>query len=338
MKVAVCTRKKHIEIQDWPLPELDAEKVLIRISICGVCGSDLAAWEGSGHKKYPYTPGHEFCGVIDKIGENVNSLSIGQRVVINPNLGCGQCRYCRRSKPNLCDFLKSRPIKSNGGFAEYSAIDCRMVHRLPDELSDELAVFIEPLSCAIYAAKSAEVRAKEKVAIFGGGLMGLLTGLALGEAGAEIIFVEPEPNRAKLIYELLGAKVYSPEQIQGCGLAGEVDVAIDCSGNINAIRQAVDILRKAGRLVMSGLVMDTKEVDIRLIEVTTKELQIKGVWLNPNTFDEAISMTVKYKKILGKLKTQELRLEDISEAFERALTTDVIKVLVRPGLFKILVN
>ena len=145
-------------------------------------------------------------------------------------------------------------------------------------------------------------------------------------------------NRAKLIYELLGAKVYSPEQIQGCGLAGEVDVAIDCSGNINAIRQAVDILRKAGQLVMSGLVMDTKEVDIRLIEVTTKELQIKGVWLNPNTFDEAISMTVKYKKILGKLKTQELRLEDISEAFERALTTDVIKVLVRPGLFKILVN
>ena len=125
-------------------------------------------------------------------------------------------------------------------------------------------------------------------------------------------------------------KVYSPEQMQGCGLAGEVDVAIDCSGNINAIRQAVDILRKAGRLVMSGLVMDTKEVDIRLIEVTTKELQIKGVWLNPDTFDEAISMTVKYKKILGKLKTQELRLEDISEAFERALTTDVNKVLVRP--------
>lgn len=330
MKVAVCTKREHIEIQDLPLPELDEEKVLIRISICGVCGSDLAAWKGSGHKKYPYTPGHEFCGVIEKIGKNVNGLSIGQRVVINPNLGCGKCRYCRKRKPNLCDFLKSRPIKSNGGFAEYSAIDYRMVYRLPDELSDELAVFIEPLSCAIYAAKGAEVKAKEKVVIFGGGLMGLLTGLALRETEAEIIFVEPEPNRAKLISELLGAKVYSPEQIGGCDFAGDVDVAIDCSGNINAIRQAIDILRKAGRLVMSGLVMDTKEVDISLIEITTKELQIKGVWLNPDTFDEAIILTIKYKKILGKLKTQELRLENISEAFERALTTDVNKVLVKP--------
>ena len=75
----------------------------------------MAAWQGSGHKKYPHTPGHEFCGLIEQISSNVSDLTRGQRVVIDPNLGYGDCRFCQMGKPNLCDYLKSRPIKGNGG-------------------------------------------------------------------------------------------------------------------------------------------------------------------------------------------------------------------------------
>ena len=69
MRIAVCTKVNHIEVQEWPVPEIDGTKVLVKVSVCGICGSDLAAWQGSGHKKYPYVPGHEVCGVIEKMGE-----------------------------------------------------------------------------------------------------------------------------------------------------------------------------------------------------------------------------------------------------------------------------
>ena len=330
MKTAVCTKVNHIEIQQWPLPEIDRDKVLVKVSICGICGSDLAAWQGSGHKKYPYTPGHEFCGIIEKIGEAVVGFSIGQRIVIDPNLGCGQCRFCRMGKPNICDFLKTRPVKSNGGFAEYVALDYRMVYHLPDEIEDCLAPFIEPFSCAIYAACSAKVESEEKVVIFGGGLMGMLTSVALKSSEAEIILVEPAESRRELAGRLLDIKTLSPAEMQDSDLAGEIDVAIEYSGSGHALSQAIRILRKAGRIVLAGLIMNPNAADISLIDVTTKELEIRGVWLNPNAFEKAIRLTIEYKNILRQLKTEVFRLDDIVAALERALRQNVNKVFVKP--------
>ena len=330
MRIAVCTQVNHIEIQQQPLPKVDSHQVLVKVSVCGICGSDLAAWQGSGHKKYPYTPGHEFCGTIEKLGKNVVGFHVGQRVVIDPNLGCGKCRFCRMGKPNICDFLKTRSVKSNGGFAEYVALDYRMVYYLPDEIEDCLAPFIEPLSCALYAARSAKVESGEKVVIFGGGLMGMLTGVALNSSKTEIILVEPAESRRESVGRLLDIKTLSPTEMQDCDLAGRIDVAIEYSGSGHALSQAIKILRKAGRIVLAGLIMNPKAADISLIDVTTRELEIKGVWLNPNAFEEAIRLTIEHKNILRQLKTEVFRLDDIGAALERALEQDVNKVFVKP--------
>jgi len=330
VKIAVCTKVNHIEIQEQTLPEIDCHQVLLKVSICGICGSDLAAWQGSEHKKYPYTPGHEFCGTIEKVGKDVVGFHIGQRVVIDPNLGCGECRFCRMGKPNICDFLKTRPVKSNGGFAEYVALDYRMVYHLPDKIEDDLAPFIEPLSCALYAARSAKVKSREKVVIFGGGLMGMLTGVALKSSKAGIILVEPAKNRRESAGRLLNIKAFSLSEIKESNLVGKIDVAIEYSGSAHALSQAIRILRKAGRIVLAGLIMDPKAADISLIDVTTRELEIRGVWLNPNTFEEAIRLTIEYKNILQQLKTEVFRLDNIVAALERALQQDVNKVFVKP--------
>ena len=109
-----------------------------------------------------------------------------------------------------------------------------------------------------------------------------------------------------------------------------VDVAIEYSGNAHAISQAITILRKAGRLVLAGLIMEPKAADISLIDVTTKELQIKGVWLNPNSFKEAIRLTVEHKDILQSLKTEVFGLDDIAAALERASGQDINKVFIKP--------
>ena len=288
MKVAVCTKENHIELQNWPVPDIDPEKVLVKVKICGVCGSDLAAWQGSGHKKYPYVPGHEFCGTIADMGENVRGLEVGQRVVLDPNLGCGFCKFCRDGRPNICDYLKTRLIKSNGGFAEYVALDYRMVYLLPDNLPDLLAPLIEPLSCAIHISRKAKIKKEQKVAIFGAGVMGFLTGVLVKSSGAEIIFVEPARKRRQRIESLLNLQVMSPEMLAKSAFVDNLDIAIDCSGSAHAVAQAIKILQKGGRLVLSGLVMNPKSADISFLEITTKELEILGVWLNPRSEERRV--------------------------------------------------
>ena len=330
MKVAVCTRVGHIELQDWEVPQVLDDWVLVKVSICGICGSDVAAWHGSGHKKYPYVPGHEFCGVIEQTGGSVSGMAVGRRVVIDPNLGCGQCRLCLMGKPNLCERLKSRPTKSNGGLAEYVALDHRMVHPLPDELPDSLAPFIEPLSCALHAANTAAVESGQRIVIFGAGLMGCLTGMAMLAAEADIVFVEPAAGRRERVSSLLGLRGLTPAELARSDLPGTIDAAIDCSGNARAVAQAVSVLRTAGRLVLAGLVMNVGEECIPLMDVTTRELKISGVWLNPNTFESAIDLAVASKDILRNLGTDAFALDRIQAAFERASDHDAPKVLVTP--------
>ncbi len=330
MKIAVCTEVNHVELQDRPVPEVAPDFALIKVSVCGICGSDVAAWRGSGHKTFPYTPGHEFCGAVERVGPNVSNLVVGQRVIIDPNLGCGECDFCGMGRPNLCDYLKSRPIKSNGGLAEYVALDWRMVHSLPAALPDELAPFIEPLSCALHAANLAAAGPGERVAVFGAGLMGLLTGMALQRSGAEPVFVEPSETRRERAADLLDAPAVAPDELAGAVAGGQLDVAVDCSGSGRAVAQAVDLLRKAGRLVLAGIVMDPAAADISFIDITTKELELRGAWLNPNTFTGAIDLAVAAPDVLARLETETFALDDIQPAFARAAANDAPKVLVRP--------
>ncbi len=326
MKIAIIDKENHIEIQDMPIPQIDADKVLVKVSSCGVCGSDLAAFKGSGYKKYPYSPGHEFCGVIEKKGESVIDLNIGQRIVINPNLGCGECEFCKTNKPNLCDSLKSRPIKSNGGFAEYVSLDYRMVYKLPDKIPDDIAPFIEPFSCGIYAAETLEATSTDHIAVFGAGMMGLLTALALKSIGADILIIEPCENRSKSIKDILGISVMAPSELANSAI--ELDGVVDCSGNGKAIAQAIQKLKKRGRLVLAGLAMNIDDSGISLVDVTTKELEIKGVWLNPYTFRKAMDLTEENIKLLSSLKTEKFKLDHISRAFEKAINPSSYKVIV----------
>ena len=336
MRIAICERPHHIVIQTRSIPSADAGEVLVEVALCGVCGSDLAVWQGSGHKRYPYSPGHEFCGTVEHVGQDVTDFRVGQRVVVDPNLGCGECDYCRIGRPNLCDRLKTRHVKSNGGLSEYVALDARMVHLLPEVIPDELAPFIEPLSCALHAARRAQVGQGERVAIFGAGIIGMLTGLALQSQDCELLFVEPVQERHEQIVELFHVPPMTPRQFADSHWVDTVDVAIDCSGNERAVSQAIAVLRKGGRLLLVGLVQagSTENQPSRdclpLMQVTTKELEIKGVWLNPHTFGEAIRLAEARQDVLSQLTTELWYLDDIAAAFERASSHHVNKVLVKP--------
>ena len=264
--------------------------MLVRIALCGVCASDVAVLSGHNPKKFPYSPGHEFCGRVERLDPTVTQFQLGQSVVINPNLGCGECRYCRARKPNLCESLKSRSIKSNGGFAEYVAIDARMIHPIPAGMNDVLATYVEQFSCALHVARSAEAVQPKRVAVFGAGMLGILTVLILKDPAREVILIEPNDTRRDQARVLLGVPALTPEELTSSEWFNTLDAAIDCSGRIEAVSQALRSLGKTGRLVLAGLVGNPQDAVLPLVEVTLKELELVGAWLNPHTFEDAIPL------------------------------------------------
>jgi 2-desacetyl-2-hydroxyethyl bacteriochlorophyllide A dehydrogenase len=330
MKIAVIREPGIIEVQTQPIPAPTEGQVLVQVALCGVCASDVAVLSGHNPKKFPYFPGHEFCGRVEQLGPNVTQFQLGQSVVINPNLGCGKCWYCRARKPNLCDFLKSRSLKSNGGFAEHVAINARMIYAIPEGMSDEIATFVEQFSCALHVARSAEAVRPKRVAVFGAGMLGILTVLILNDRTREVILIEPNDTRRDQARVLLGVPALTPEQLTSSEWFDTLDAAIDCSGRIEAVSQAIRALGKAGRLVLAGLVGNPQDAALPLVEITSKELELMGVWLNPHTFEDAIPLALKHRETLEALRTEMFPLNNIAAAFARAAKPNVNKVFVKP--------
>ena len=316
------------------MPPLAEGMVLLRVQICGICGTDLAYWQGEGRLSYPYSAGHEMCGSIEQLGAGVKNLDVGQRVAVDPNLGCATCRYCRQGRPNLCDRLKTRPIKSNGGFSDFVRLDYRMVHPISNQLSAESAVFIEPLSCVLHAIELAKPLHHD-AAVFGLGTMGILAARILQERGCRFTLIEPAPERRRLAEKSLGeycgrTDILAPQEVEAQELSDAVDTVVECSGNINAIRMAIKMLRKTGRLVLAGLAGGASDGTIPFELITKKELVIKGSWLNPNTFKQAIEWAQRNADFLEQLESRTFALADIRRALACSLQPEVIKVMVRP--------
>ena len=331
MRMAVCDGPGRLRVDSAPVPGLHGTHVLVRVSVCGICASDVAVWRGDWVRDYPCTLGHEFCGVIEETGADVTRLAAGQRVVINPNLGCGQCGFCSQGRPNLCDSLKTRPIKSNGGLAQYVALDHQMVYALPDAVVDELAPLVEPLSCASHACDTARCQPDERAMVFGGGVMGIMAVVVLRDRGVRVVVVEPDDWRRAFLAETLEVESLRPEEVDRPDLTGKVDAAIECSGNAKAAAQAVRTLRKAGTLVLAGLVGPGQAWPMPLMDMVQREITVKGAWLNPGDFSASIRLVHERREVLGRLRTSVFELESIEDAFQLAATGAVHKVLVKPS-------
>jgi len=327
MRTAVCREPGRIALETAPVPEPGPPQVRVRVSLCGICASDLVVWSGTDPGRYPYSPGHEFCGVIERVGSAVAGPAPGTRVVINPNLGCGECAACRQGRPNLCPALKSRPVKSNGGLSEFVALEAAMAHKVPASLSDAAAAFVEPLSCAVHAARRADPAPGSEVLVIGAGMLGLLCGLALRAGDAAPVFVETAERRRSRATELLQAEAFPPERIEDAGIP-RFHTAIDCSGNAEAVLSALSRLAPGGRLVLAGVPDPAARPAFSLALVPTRELEIRGSWLNPGTFEDALRLAESCRDTLDSLETETFPLSRVNEAFERARTGEVYRVMV----------
>jgi 2-desacetyl-2-hydroxyethyl bacteriochlorophyllide A dehydrogenase len=335
MKYVIFSAVGELKVKEKPIPPVKDDKVLIKVKTCGLCGTDLLIYEGLYPVFFPYSPGHEFSGEVVDAGSEVSKFKKGDRIVVNPNFDCGTCYYCKKGLPHLCENMKNKGIKSNGGFAEYCLLPEKMVYKLPESISFEDAVFIEPLSCALHTLDEAAVQKGDIVAIIGGGTMGLLCLQLSKSAGADKVIVSELIKKKRHLAEKLGATVVCdpavedlPSMVKSCSSRG-ADVVIDNVGSQETFGDAVQSLRRNGRFVLSGLNMKAINLPLSVFDFVKNEITIKGAFLNPDTMRRAINSIQTGLINIDHLLTHELALDDIGKALDIMKSGETVKIVIR---------
>jgi threonine dehydrogenase-like Zn-dependent dehydrogenase len=280
MRAAVYRGRGRVEIEERPLPELGPRDVLLRVSHCGVCGTDLHlvidGWGRPGS-----ILGHEYAGLVAAVGPEVRAFAPGEPAVGGPEPGCGACEYCRAGRPALCArSAVGAALEAQGAFAEYVRVREAQQLRPPGSLPLRVAALAEPLAVALHGITLAGVRAGERALVTGAGPIGMLVLAALRARGVVDVSVsEPSPLRRELALRVGARRALAPEAFPVPRLPFEIpedacDVAFECSGRPAAFEAALGRLRRAGRLVILGTGMERPSLDAN--RVLLNELVVTG--------------------------------------------------------------
>ena len=295
MRAAVYLEKGRLEIQERPLPELGPREVLLRVSHCGVCGTDLHMVL-EGWARPDSIGGHEFSGRIAARGTEVSDWSIGDAVVAGPVPGCGSCETCRAGRPALCAERSPAGIGDfQGAFAGYVKVEERQLFRLPAALSLREAALTEPLAVALHGISLSGVRPGQRALVCGAGPIGALTIAALRAGGVEDVSVcEPRPSRRALAAALGCQHVVEPEALEVPPmpftiLEGAYDVVFECSGRAVAFEAGLTQLKRAGTLVLVGTGLERPRLDPN--RMLLNELTVTGCYEYDATgFEDALAL------------------------------------------------
>ncbi len=338
MKVAVLESVKKISMEEREIPKPEEDEVLVKVKSVGVCGSDIHYYNegriGSFVVEKPLVLGHEASGEVVEAGSKVKSLKIGDRVALEPGVPCRKCVYCKTGRYNLCPdvvFMATPPV--DGAFAEYIAHPEDFAFKLPDNVSYDEGALIEPLSVGIYASERARVRPGDTVLIFGAGPIGLVTLQSVKAYGAEnAIVVDINDFRLSKARELgadcvINTKV---EKVEDC-LEEEVDIVFDASGNSSVISQTTRFVKRGGKVIFIGLASEDY-IGININEVSSKELDLLGIFRYANVYKKAIDLVARGRIDLKSLVTHHFPLDKTQEALEFADKNKdkCIKVVVNP--------
>jgi L-iditol 2-dehydrogenase len=304
MKALVLNACNHLEIEDWPQPELAADEVLLRVAACGICGSDIHGMDGStGRRQPPIIMGHEAAGTIARLGGEVQAWKPGDRATFDSTVYCGTCWFCRRGEINLCDHRRVLGVSCNdyrrhGAFAEYVAVPQHILVRLPDAVSFCQAAMIEPLSIAFHAVRRTPIALGDTAVVVGAGIIGLLVIQALRASGCGAIFaVDVDRRRLAAACKLGAAEGLSSdaadvpaEVFRRTGGRG-ADVAVEAVGIASTLQTAIASVRKGGQVTLIGNL--AAKADFPLQAVVTRELTLHGACASQGEYPACLEMIAR---------------------------------------------
>jgi L-iditol 2-dehydrogenase len=323
MLQAVMVNPGEIKFQDVPVPSVGPDQVLVKIKRIGVCGSDIHVFHGQHpYVTYPLTQGHEVSGQIERLGEHVTGLSIGQKVTIEPQVTCGECHPCRHGKYNLCENLKVMGFQTTGTASEYFAVDAAKVTPLPDTLSFDEGAMIEPLAVTVHAVRQARDISGSKVAVLGAGPIGILLTQSLKALGASEVMVTDISDFRLKIAKTCGADyVYNTRHLDfGQALVesfgkDKADVIFDCAGNNISMGQAIQNARKGSQIMLVAVFAGLATVDLAKLNDSELDLNTSMMYRHEDYVD-AIRIVSEGKVLLKPLISNHFPFEEYLNAYK----------------------
>jgi len=306
LKALLYTEPYRFEFTDVADPQVGDDDVLIHIRACGICGSDVQGCTGStGRRIPPLIMGHEAAGIVEGTGKNVSGFEKGDRVCFDSTVYCNRCRACKAGLYNRCVSRQVLGVsvpefKRDGAFAEYVAVPCWIVSKIPDSLSFADAALLEPVSIAVHAVNRAAISPGDAVVVIGAGTVGLfvIQAAKLKGAGRTIVC---DINDFRLdIAKQLGADVtINPDKLDLKEIVLNetrnegADVAFEVVGFAKTFLAAVSIIKAGGRLVAVGNL--EKEVEFNLQQLVSKELTFTGSYASAGEFRDCIDLVASGK-------------------------------------------
>ena len=312
MKAVWFPSPNDVKFGTLPVPDMGRGEVLVRVKASGICHTDIEVMRGNyGTSTYPIVPGHEFAGEIAEIGTDVSGISIGDRVVVDPNLHCGTCRACQRGWAHLCEDLGAYGVTVNGGFAEYCTVCAEAVHAIGD-MSFAEAALAEPMGCALNGLSPLQDRIVERAIIFGTGPMGLLLGLALKSRGtAEVIMVDRVEDRLGRA-ESAGLSAINADADEVARLSRSCDLAVDATGVSAVVEKLPEYVGNGGAVLIFGVCPSDARIAVSPFEIFRRQLSLFGTHSLNHNIPDALELLNAVGGGVQKVISHQLPFEEIA--------------------------
>lgn len=348
MRAGVFRGIRDIDVQSVPDPQAGPNDIVVQVAACGICGSDLHTYTHGSFVEPGQIMGHEFAGEVVQVGAAIEGVRQGDRVTAVPLHACGRCPRCLEGKPNLCEVGLAQSIAYGlpGGFAEYvkvpNAVVGGNVFRLPEEVSSRDGALVEPMAVGLHTARLAAPRPDDVAVVIGLGSIGQNVVQGLRVAGvAHIIGVDVSDVRLETASTLGAHTVLNGQEadvldeiirLTGAGAYGvgaRADIVVECSGVPRMLGQAVEMVRHAGKVLVTALYDDPVPIDGTMI--VQKELSLQGCFAYHGEFPTAIELLRSKRAQADPLVSHEISLEQIDDAFQVQMDANrSVKVLVTP--------
>ncbi|KAI0754395.1 NADP+-dependent D-mannitol dehydrogenase [Daedaleopsis nitida] len=330
----------EFELAKLPVPQIQPHEVLIKVTCCGICGTDQHIHDGSfGLTNFPLTPGHEVVGVVARVGSNVADYVPGDHVVGDPCVYCNDCFFCRRGQFVMCERLIGHGVSLPGGFAEYVAYDAKKLHKIRN-ISDEEATLVEPTSCALHGMDRLGAKVGIDALVLGAGPSGLIIAQLLKLNGAAKVVVAANKGvKMDIARKLDAADEYieldraNPEP-QWASLQADhpygFDVVVEATGSASVANNAIKYVRRGGTLMLYSVYHPNALVSYPPAKIFGDEIRIIGSFAQAHCFPRAVAYLDSGKVRVKGLVTDVFKLSEYQQALDKMSSRDAGKIAVRP--------
>jgi len=340
MKAVVYNKPKDLLVMEVGKPKIASHQVLIRVKACGVCRTDIHLYEGEFLSRFPLIPGHEFAGEIAEVGSDVTGFQVGDRVVADNTVLCGECYYCRRNQPLFCENFYSLGCNGPGGFAEYVKVNCDKVFHISEKLSFDVASFAEPTACAVHGMDMIDLKCGDDVLIFGAGPTGIILTQLIKHGGAgNVVVVASSKTKLDLIEKNGYAQTLLMDRNDFSKHTEELnrrfprgfDVIIDATGSPKVIEHCFGFGKMGAKIIVYGVASEKDRISVSPYQIFSKEYKLIGSFAQTHCFDRALKFLESGVVKVDDLITDKFDLDAYPDALEKMCHgKDTIKIIMNP--------